>query len=118
MYHLEISKNKSYKCNPQTGEFYYIKQNIKYNVLRECKPDERAKWLVDLAGIRGSLSGNKKVLCTAFMMQLARYFPTYRIALNSVKELFVFVEYRNIALDIIVDVFEKKMKVSTNDSRR
>jgi hypothetical protein len=117
MYHLEISKDKSYKCNPQTGEFYYIKQNKQYHILRECKPDERARRLVDLAGIRGTLSGNKKVLCTAFMMQLARWFPTYRIALNAVKELFVFAEHRNIALDIIVDVFEKKMKVSANDNR-
>lgn len=117
MYHLEISKNKSYKCNPQTGEFYYIKQNKQYNIPHECKPSERAKRLVDLAGIRGSLSGNKKVLCTAFMMQLVRYFSTYRIALNAVNELFVFAEHRNIALDIIADVFEKKMKVSTNDGR-
>lgn len=117
MYHLEISKNKSYKCNPQTGEFYYIKQNKQYNIPREWKPAERAKRLVDLAGIRGSLSGNKKVLCTAFMMQLARYFPTYRIALNAVNELSVSAEHSNIALGIIVDVFQKKIKVSANERR-
>src|SRR5208282_4464626 len=112
MYRLEISKTKCYKYSPKIDKFIYLLQKDEIDV-STFDPLKRASRLIELVQFRKKSEGRTRLLCTAFMMLLVKGFVTRRAGETHIRDKRISgnKEERDSATEVVLDVFERQMKV-------